>query len=317
MKNVSLFKKLALFGGLLVTSAVALISLGVSTPVSATSCVKGDKYTDFTGSYSGRDTMTVQTAGGKLLCNDVKVNFASFTAPDNYNGKGFKGNPTAIPQSQFYNKTVTLKKGTNGKTTQTVQVPNDCTNYQIDAYIGAVQTKITTSAGFIGTNAIVGKLFQKTKTDCTIPKVKACDTRTGSFVMVEKGKENVAPYTTDFSKCDVKVCDTQTGAVVTINKHDALANPSRYVDQNDARCKDKTTVCDTTTGKVVTVTTEEAKDSKYAATDDERCNPVTPPVTPPTIPSTGPTEVISSVAGIGALAGSTSMYIRSRRAIRK
>jgi hypothetical protein len=312
MVYTSIIKKLALFGGLIAVSAAAFVSFGTAPSALAESCTKGTKYTDFTGSYSGRDTMTVQTKNGVKLCNDVDVHFASFIAPANYNGNGFKNNPTAIPQSQYYIRTVTLKKGTTGKTTVTVKVPDDCTNYQIDAYIGPVQTKITTSEGFIGTNAIVGKLFQKLKSDCTVPKVETCDTSTGTIVKVDKGKENTYPYTTDLSKCKATVCDTQTGAVVTINKHEALSNPSRYVDQNDARCKDKVTKCDTKTKSIVTITREaaEADTARYVDQNSDVC-------TPTEIPSTGPAEIVSGIAGVGALAGSTSMYIRSRRALRK
>lgn len=347
MVYTSIVKKLALFGGIIALSAAALVSFGTTPQASATSCVKGDKYTDFTGSYSGRDTMTVETKNGVKLCNDVIVHFASFVAPDNYNGKGFKNNPTAIPQSQYYIRTVTLKKGTTGKTTVTVQVPNDCTNYQIDAYIGPVQTKITTSEGFINTNAIVGKLFQKTKTDCTVPKVDACNTETGIVEKVEKGKENVAPHTTDLSKCKVTVCDTTTGDIVTISKELANSDKNRYVDKDSDKCKkktcdtstgtivlvekgkentppystnfdkcDKVSVCDTSTtpGKIVTVTKDVANSDKnrYVDPGSDKCKDE-----PKEIPSTGPAEIISGITGVGALAGSTSMYIRSRRALRK
>ena len=312
MFKTSIFKKFALVSAFVAVGAAAFVSFGTAPSAAAESCTTGSKYTDFTGSYSGKDTMTIQTKDGKKLCNDVNVNFSSYVAPDNYNGKGFKNNPTAIPQSMFYNKTVTLKKGTTGKTTVTVQVPNECTNYQIDAYIGKVQTKITTSEGLVGTNAIVGKLFQKTKSDCTVPKVETCDTSTGMIVKVDKGKENTAPYSTDLSKCKVTVCDTTTNGIVTINKHEALSNPARYVDQNDDRCKDKVTVCDTTTKGVVTITKEaaQADTKRYVDRNDEACNPTE-------IPSTGPVEVLSGITGVGALAGSTSMYIRSRRALRK
>lgn len=347
MRKVSLFKKLALFGGLFVAGAAMLVSLGTSSTAEATSCTKGSKYTDFVGSYSGRDTMTIHTKDNIKLCNDVDVHFASFIAPENYNGKGFKNNPTAIPQSQYYIKTVTLKKGTTGKTTVTVKVPDECTNYQIDAYIGPIQTTITTSEGFIDTNAIVGKLFQKTKDDCSVPKVDACNTETGVIEKVEKGKENIAPYTSDLSKCKVTVCDTSTtpGTIVTISKEVALSDKERYVDQNDEACNppekvkacnmdtgdydmvekgqenvaphttntdycETVTVCNTETGNIVKdITKQEAKDSKYADQSDEACNP------PKDIPSTGPAEIISGVLGTGSLAGAGSMYIKSRRSL--
>ncbi len=305
----SFIKKLAIVGSTLAFAAAILVSFGTATPAQATSCVDGKQYTDFKGSYSGRDTMTVETKNGGKLCNDVKVNFASFVAPANYNGKGFSKNPTAIPQSQFYNKTVTLKKGTTGKTTVTVQVPDACTNYQIDAYLGAVQTKITTSEGFIGTNAIVGKLFQKLKDDCSVPKVQTCNTLTGAIVMVEKGKENTAPYSTDLEKCQkVTVCDTSTGAIVTITKSES--KDPKYTTDFD-KCE-RATVCDTTTGDVVTVSKSDAKDPRYVDQNSDKCKDV-----PEEIPSTGPMEIVSGVAGIGSLAGASSMYFRSRRTLRR
>ena len=72
------------------------------------------------------------------------------------------------------------------------------------------------------------------------------------------------------------------------------------------------TVCDTTTKGVVTITKEaaQADTKRYVDRNDEACNPTE-------IPSTGPVEVLSGITGVGALAGSTSMYIRSRRALRK
>lgn len=344
----SIFKKLALAGVLVVASFAAFVSLSTPASVSAASCTKGDKYTDFTGSYSGRDTMTVQTKDGKLLCNDVTVNFGSFIAPDNYNGNGFKNNPTAIPQTMYYNKTITLKKGTNGKTTHTVKVPDDCTNYQIDAYIGPVQTKITTSEGLIDTNAIVGKLFKRLKDDCSVPKVDACNTETGVIEKVEKGKENVAPHTSDLSKCKkVTVCDSKTSNIVTITKSEAESDTDRYVDKDSDKCKvevcntetgvveyvergkenvaphtttlDKCTKvkrCDTSTtpGTIVTITKDVADSDtdRYVDVDSDECKE---PETPAEVPSTGPTEIISGIAGAGSLAGAGSMYYKSRRTL--
>ncbi len=343
--TTSFLKKIALLGGAITLAAIGFVSFG-DTSVQAASCTKGSKYTDFTGSYSGRDTMTVQTKGGKLLCNDVDVNFASFVAPDNYNGKGFANNPTAIPQSQYYVKTITLKKGTNGKTTHTVKVPDACTNYQIDAYIGPIQTKITTSEGLVGTNAIVGKLFQRTKDDCSVPrvtvcdtktgtivtidkdkaeadkdryvdkdsdkcKVKACNTKTGLYEMVQRGKENTPPYSTDFSKCKVETCDTSTGTVVKVDK--GQENTPPYSTNLD-KCK-TVKVCDTSTvpGKVVTVTKDVAKSDtdRFVDPDSDKCKEKEPEE----IPSTGPAEIISSVAGVGSLAGAGAMYLKSRRTL--
>lgn len=286
-------KFMNVFAGFAVAVAAVAALNGSSTPVSATdNCVSGSKYTDFDGSYTGRDTMTVWTKGNKPLCKDVNVNFTTFEVLNkNYNGKPFKNNPTALPQSSVYNKTVTLKKGTNGKTTVKVQVPNACTPYQIDAYVGPVQTKITTSAGLVNTTAIVGKLFDKTKTNCN-PVVKM-----------------------------VKVCNPATGKIISVPESEA----SKYKPVGDAACKpapNKINVCVIASGEII-----EIDENKFDATtqtkDLSKCEipevPETPetPETPEVLPSTGPAEALSALFGTGALAGTTTAYIRSRRAARR
>lgn len=381
MKTFALWKKIALFGGFITVSAVALVLATVTTPAAAASCVKGDKATDFTGTIVSKDTMSIVTKSGGKLCDDVKVNFSSFKLPLTYNGKGFSNNPTAIPQYLYANKTVTLKKGTTGKTTVTVSVPDECTPHQIDAYLGEVRTSIETSEGLKG-KRIVGEIFNKTKDDCSEPvkvcdtktgtivtvtkkqaeanpdryvdkdsdkcKVKACDTSTGTIVMVEKGKENTSPYTTDLDKCEkVTVCDTKTGTIVTITKDVAQSDTNRYVDKDSDKCKvstcdtstgtivkiekgkentppystnldkcEKVTVCDTKTGTVVSVTKDVAQSdtSRYVDQNSEKCKE---PEIPAEVPSTGPAEIISGIAGIGSVAGAGSMYIKSRRVLRK
>lgn len=335
-----------------VTTVAGAAYIGASTPAQAASCVDGDSYKDFTGTRSG-NTVTVWTKNDAKLCNDTPVNFTTFKVDNpNYNGQSFHNNPTAIPQSYFWNKTVIMKKGTNGKTTVTFNVPDACTPYQIDAYIGDAQTSITTSAGLKGTTAIVGKLFAATQSDCSVPQVEACNTstgvigpvdkdkantapyttdlskckidvcntNTGLYEKVDKNKANTAPYTTDLSKCQVKVCNKDTGVVETINKSDA--NQSKYTNNMDD-CE-KVKVCILNTGKTGTVTKEEAKDtSKYGETDNEACNPKEvvedteedeeEVVTPEELPQTGPVEALSGVIGLGSLAGVTTAYVRSRR----
>ncbi len=166
-------KKLAIIGVLTVAALTTAVISGVSEPAAAADCTNGTKYTDFDGSRSG-NTLTVWPK--KKLCKDVNVNFTTFKILNkNYNGKPFSKNPTAIPQASIWNKTVTLKKGTTSKVSVAMQTPDACTPYQIDAYIGPVQTKITTSAGLVNTTAIVAKLFDKTKTDCNPPVVKTIE----------------------------------------------------------------------------------------------------------------------------------------------
>ncbi len=343
-------KLLSIITGFLVAAVAIAVTNTASTPVAAETCTTGAKYTDFEGSYSGRDTMTVWTKGNKKLCNDVKVNFASFKAPDNYNGKGFKNNPTALPQSQFYNKTVTLKKGTDGKTTVTVQVPNACTNYQIDAYIGPVQKTITTSEGFIDTNAIVGKLFQRTKTDCT---VKVCNPATGEIIKVDE--DEASDYKpvgevacTSFPVCDfssktvktikgyqfdsntmsknvkaaecqpepskVRVCNPANGQIIDVKESDA----SKYKPVGDEACEDLE-ICVLDSGNTRTIKGYQYDSSKYSKDLDDAACTETPGKggeTPEVIAHTGPAEVVSAFLGTGSLAGAATAYIRSRRALR-
>lgn len=343
MNIVRSITAVAAFAVLTISAAVVG---GAAQPAFAAECTNGSKYTDFEGSYSGRDTMTVSTKDNKKLCKDVTVNFASFTAPDNYNGKGFKNNPTALPQKQFYNKTVTLKKGTDGTTTVQVKVPDACTNYQIDAYLGPVQTEITTAAGFIDTHNIVGKLFQRTKTDCTKPPVDACNTETGIVEKVAKGKENVAPHSTDMTMCgDVKVCDPASGDIITVK----VAKKDNYKPKDDIACKPDVRVCDPATGNIITV--KAAKEDQYKPITDDACKQnVCDPATgkiikvdksrvgdykkvddaackdepevkgeeaPKEISKTGPSETLSAILGVGSLAGAGTAYVRSRLALRK
>ena len=237
----------------------------------ATECTNGSSYTDFDGSYSGRDTMTVWTKGNVPLCKDVNVNFGSFTINNNYNGQGFKNNPTALPQTLFYNKTVTLKKGTTGRTTVTVSVPDACKDYQIDAYIGPVQSKITTNAGLLNTTAIVGKAFQRLKTDCSPKMVKVCNPATGQIITVPEADADKYKPVGDAACKLVKVCNPKTGQIIIV----PAAQADKYKPENDAACKPKpkyVQVCNPATGQIITVPESEA--SKYKPVGDKACKPV-------------------------------------------
>lgn len=310
-----------LAGFVVAVAAVAALS-GTSTPASATdSCTNGTKYTDFDGSYTGRDTMTVWTKGNKPLCKDVNVNFTAFEVLNkNYNGKPFKNNPTALPQQKFYNKTVTLKKGTNGKTTVKVQVPDDCTPYQIDAYIGPVQSKITTSEGLVDTTAIVGKLFDKKKANCS---VQVCNPVTGQIITVHEKDASKYKPVGDVACTSLKVCDIKTGKIITIKGYQFNAS-KHSKNLNDAACKpapNKINVCVIASGEVIEID-ENKFDANTQTKDLTKCEvPETPgkgsAETPEELPSTGPAEALSALFGTGALAGTTTAYIRSRRAARR
>lgn len=313
-------KLIGLFAGFAVAVAT-VVALGAtaSTPVSATSCTNGTSYTDFDGSRTGNDTLTVWPKAP--LCKDVNVNFTTFKVLNkNYNGQPFHNNPTALPQTSFWNKTVTLKKGSVSKVTVKMSIPDACTPYQIDAYIGPVQTKVTTSAGLVGTTAIAAKLFDKTKTDCTTPApkmVKVCNPATGEIITVKESDASKYKPIGDVACQPVKVCNPATGQIITVPAKDA----SKYKPVGDEACKPKpgkVQVCNPANGQIITV--DETEASKYKPVGDAACNQ-TPgkgsEETPAELPSTGPAEAISALLGTGSLAGVGTAYVRSRRALRK
>ena len=319
----SIISKLVITAALVVTGVVASVASGIAQPASAASCTTGTSYKDFNGTRTGRDTLTVWPK--KKLCKDAKVNFTTFKVLNkNYNGKPFKNNPTALPQSSIWNKTVTLKKGSTSKVTVKMGLPDACTPYQIDAYIGPVQTKVTTSAGLKGTTAITAKLFDKTKTNCTPPapvKVKACNTATGKIEDVVKGKENTPPYTTDLSKCapkppeKVDACNTDTGEIEKVDK--GKENTPPYTTDlskcEEAPEPEMVEACNTDTMEIDEV--EKGKENVAPHTTDmSKCEEV--PETPDELPTTGPVEVLSALFGTGTVAGTATSYIRSRRALR-
>ncbi len=247
---------------------LCLFAVQVSADVDkavAAECTNGTKYTDFDGSYSGRDTMTVWPK--QPLCKDANVNFSSFTINNDYNGQGFSNNPTALPQTLFYNKTVTLKKGTTSKITVKVSVPDACKDYQIDAYIGPVQQKITTSAGLADTTAIVGKAFQRLQKDCSPKTVKVCNPATGQIITVPESEADKYKPVGDVACKSVKVCDPKTGKIVTVKQSEA----DNYKPTGDKACQ-PVKVCDPETGKIIVVNPTEA--DKYKPVGDDACKSI-------------------------------------------
>ena len=285
----------------------------------------------------------------------MNVNFTTFKVLNkNYNGQPFSNNPTALPQASYWNKTVTLKKGTTSKVTVKMNIPDACTPYQIDAYIGPVQTKITTSEGLVNTTAIVAKIFDKTKTDCNpvVKMVKVCNPATGQIITVKESDASKYKPVGDEACKDIKVCVFASKTIVTIKGYQFDATKMSK-DLNAVQCKpqpNKVNVCNPATGEIITV--DESEASKYKPVGDEACgegvevcNPATGEIisvkpseaanykpvddeaceeeeevmgeqTPVELPSTGPAEALSALFGTGALPGTTTAYIRSRRALK-
>lgn len=278
MSKLLTFNKLMLMGVLTVAALATAVVSGVAQPASAADCTTGSKYTDFDGSRSGRDTMTVWTKSNKKLCNDVKVNFASFKIHNTYNGKGFKNNPTALPQSQYYVKTVTLKKGTNGKTTVTVKVPDECTDYQIDAYIGPVQTKITTNEGLVGTNAIVYGLFQRTKDNCKpVEKtIEVCRLSDKKYpVTIKESEFDSKKYSKDPNDCrekTIEVCRLSDKKYPVTIKESEFDSTKYSKNPNDCKEVEKTIEVCRLSDKTYPVTIKESEfDSTKYSKDPADC----------------------------------------------
>ena len=336
-------KLVSLVAGFIVAVAAVAAINGVSSPVSATACTNGSKYSDFSGSYDGNNTLTVWTKGNKKLCKDVNVNFTSYKILNNYDGKGWSNNPTALPQTKFFNKTVTLKKGTDGKTSVQLQVPDACTPYQIDAYIGPVQNEIKTKEGLIGTNAIVYQLFKATKTDCNPPvekTIEVCRLSDKKYPVTIKEKEfDPKKYSKNPEDCKpkektIEVCRLSDKKYPVTIKESEFDSEKYSKDPKDCAAEDKDIkVCRLSDKKYpVTIKESEFDSSEYSKdpndckeTPEEKC-----PVpgkehlpkdsedceedTPTELPETGPAEAFASLIGAGALTGTTATYLRSRRA---
>ncbi len=303
----------SLINKFLIVLALTIAGFGLlaslqSTVVSASNCVSGKDRDDFKGEWLSDNTVNIKTRSGGNLCKDTVVYVSSYTMPANYNGGEFFGNSTAYPQYKFATKAVTLKGGTNGNSTITIAVPDECTNFQVDAYVGPEVT-VVGEKGHMG-RTIKAKIVQKTKSDCTpkIVKVKTCNTKTMQIVDIEKGKENTAPYSTDLSKCEfVKTCDTTTMQIVDVTK--GKENTAPY-STDFGKCK-SLKVCDTTTGEIVIVTESESKNTKYSDVNSDKC--IDQPKTPDTLPKTGPTDTLMAAMPFGAITTASAYYFRKRR----
>ncbi len=296
--------KMVLTSLVLAVASMATFAAVGSPQVSAASCVDGKERGDFKGEWLSKDTVNVKTREGGKLCSDVTIYVSSYTMPAHYNGGDFFGNTTAYPQQKFATKAVALAGGTDGNTTVTIAVPDACTNFQTDAYIGPEVVTVGAD-GHMG-RTIKAQITKKTQTNCAPEMVKTCNTQTKTIVDVEKGKENTAPYSTDLSKCKmVEVCDTTTGKLVTITESEA--KDSKYAPANSVKCEDQLLVCDPATKTYISLPKSEA--SKY--TDKTACEPKVEK--PEVLPSTGPMSAILSVLPFSAIAGATTLYIRSRR----
>ena len=141
-------------------------------------------------------------------------------------------------------------------------------------------------------------------------------TAEAQIVVTVDGVEKVAtspnckkPFeVTELPVVKVEVCDPTTGKIITVDK----ADENKYEPKDSEKCK-PLEVCVISEKTIRTVSREEylKNPSLYADTDSEYCEEV-----PDEIPSTGPIELVSSIAGIGALGYGAYTYAASRRALK-
>lgn len=167
--NFGRFYMNSLIKGIIVLSAVTGMALMASPTANATNnqtnCVDGTVRSNLAVTWINSGSVTVGTVDNKPLCNDTTVYFSSYTAPDNYNGKGFSNNPTASPQSIFDSTSVVLKKDATTPVAMKVSLPEACKNMQVDVYYGPEITTVTEKGH--GGQYISGKILLKTQNECT------------------------------------------------------------------------------------------------------------------------------------------------------
>lgn len=143
---------------------VAVSAQSCGAPI--TNCVDGYVRGNLQFTWSQMGTVTLSTVHNAPLCADVTVELSSYSLPSTYDGSGVFDD-SAVPQRLFANTEVVLKQGATSSQTLTVNVPNACTDYQLDAYYGP--EIITVSYGGQGAQLIYGKIYPHTATDCSTP----------------------------------------------------------------------------------------------------------------------------------------------------
>ncbi len=127
-------------------------------------CIDGKIQQSLHITWLSNSSVAIKTANGALLCDDVTVYFSSYTMPDNYDGNGFYGNPTATPQHIFHSNWVVLKKGTDGSSHLSVDLPDRCKNVQVDVYYGPEIAYVGPEGH--GTQNIESKVYLKDTCHC-------------------------------------------------------------------------------------------------------------------------------------------------------
>ncbi len=187
----------------------------------------------------------------------------------------------------------------------------------------ATTETITLEPGDYTSNLVVKtSLGDKTDAACNAPikiakpeMVLVCNPATGQIIEVPKSEEGNYKPVGDAACQPLKVCDFASKSIKTIKGYQFDSN-TMSKDLNAKECQpapNQVKVCNPATGEIITV--DEADAGKYKPVGDEACveTPETPE-TPEVIPSTGPASIIAQIIGATTLAGTTTAYIRSRRA---
>lgn len=127
-------------------------------------CVDGSSKSNLVVTWKSNSVVTVSTVHDKPVCADTALLFASYTMPDDYNGKPFGNNPTASPQHLFDSTSATLKKGESRAVTMEINLPEACKNTQVDLYYPPEIT--TPGPEGHGEQYIKGKILVKTEDAC-------------------------------------------------------------------------------------------------------------------------------------------------------
>lgn len=122
-------------------------------------CIDGNIQQNLVVTWLSKNSVSVITRDGMPLCDDVTVFLSSYTMPDNYDGNGFEGNPTAYPQTVTSSIDAVLEKGTDGRAVLIVAKPDKCKNTQIDFYYGPEITTVGPDGH--GTQNIEAKVYMK------------------------------------------------------------------------------------------------------------------------------------------------------------
>jgi len=126
-------------------------------------CVDGRDRTKLSWVFNKPNDVTVSVKNNAPLCEAIDMYFSSYTLPDNYNGEGFRNNPTATPQTEYAHTKFTLKKGVNEPVNVVVDRPDECKHIQTDVYYPPIIRTVGPSGH---PDILIGKIFSKTVDEC-------------------------------------------------------------------------------------------------------------------------------------------------------